>query len=207
MSRSGAVLVLSILSAACAVTPDRQDKTPPRLDLLIYYSAPSSPLDLTSSSGILTANKCIYVGPLFRVAVSARDPGGISFIKITDVPTGSPSLSLLAFKATPPPDQATQKNALGQTYSNPGTEPFNPNDVTVTYYYPDSDSGGHVHNAADLQVTYAFVAGAGDWAALLSVARNSSIHEVRSEINSYFLRLAGPQASQQPGKPCAVPKS
>lgn len=207
MTRLGVAPLLPVLLAGCTVVPDLKDKTPPQLDLLVYYSAPNAPFDFTSASGILTAKKCIYVGLLFQVAVSAKDPGGISYLKITEIPSGTPTLSLLKYKATPAPDQATQTNPLGQTYPNPGTEPFNPNDVTVTYYYPDSKSGGKVHNVAELEATYGFLAGGGDWAAFLVVAYNSSLfwYELRSGIDSYFVRQAGTQASQQPGKPCVPP--
>jgi hypothetical protein len=205
MTRSGVAPSLAALLAGCTVMPDLQDKTPPQLDVLVYYSVPNAPFDFTSVSGILTANKCIYVGPLFRVAATARDPGGVSYLKITDIPTGTPVLSLQTYSASPAPGESIQTNAVGQPYPNPGTEPFNPNDLTVTYYYPDSKSGGKVHSLAELEATYGFLDGGGDVAALLVVARNSSLAGLRSEVNSYFVRQAGAQASQQPGKPCKPP--
>ena len=201
-------LALSLALTGCPLTPILNETTPPNLYFTVWYEKAAHDSNSDEMGPIaafaLDAHKCIYVASPFLVRVMASDPGGVAVLDVAN--QGNNSLRVLDAQtlASPAPGSPTQSDpVLGGNFSNPGS-PFGPgaNASTLTYYYPDTRTGGPVYNVATLEVAFEFVPKQPATGTLLVEARNAS--DQVSRIVDYKVMQAGDSSGQQPGQPCAA---
>jgi hypothetical protein len=204
MKRLSLVLAIPMALAGCALKPNLSDKTPPNITLTVYYQAASH---ASNSDEIRTPadDKCIFVASEFLVSVIATDPEGVARISIASPLNNSLRVLTAVTKATPPPASPVQGDSIVGTYPNPGS-PFGQNagNIRLTYFDLETKTGGPVHTVAQLEGAFEFVPGRAPFGSLLVEAWNSNAFEFQTHL-AYHVRLAGTEASEQPGKPCKLP--